>query len=518
MDITVYSLEYISPTKDHPADLDVIDLHDVQDESSDPIPLTGPHYIQGSTNRVVAFSGWQKKTVGVFWHDPRVLVRIVFAANSTQQPERTGLVTIASKYGNDNSNVSYRTGLAKDTWVDNMIWEKIDDDTWHSKPIIASMELRLLDDDKLGSLTMPKIVSEQHKITVRYHRVNRDGYSTDSVFTQNVLVTHKKPFTNSDYPVVYREVIECTCQWAAHLDFSKIEASQWNKTICDTILEKLPESGLKYGVAAWHPTEMLWSSNRGGMCGGWGQLFLYFAASQGIELGICFLAVDWRQPLWPGRDEVAWHAMVIRAGGLNRTDGPTHAVRNFQDAIYNNGKLKLLGSTEQEKRWVFYGAEPYISSDRKAIPQYRDGHVFNLLRSDGKVYLYDACFQVTAQVDADLLTVGCVDKESGKGGLCSANQKIDSVNSYHGRYIAKSGTLIRDEYINRHINYMMGSFKVDNSKYFFEHGNLLEEEKLGLTVEISTIPDKWRPEDGKDTSEVDGLTFRVIFYHMPAGE
>ncbi len=172
---------------------------------------------------------------------------------------------------------------------------------------------------------------------------------------------------------VYYPLMEWTCQWAVGLNDEK--------AICDAIIANLAGSGLRYGVYAHDAREML--LNGGGMCGIWYKLFQQMAQCQGVYLYSRSYRVDWRQ--LPNGEE-HWCAIVIRAGGLNQP-APTHPPSTFHDN--DNGFPIPAGtsvgiSTRTERRYRFWGLPGF----------WYDGHCINFLVHDGRLYLYDPCFNV----------------------------------------------------------------------------------------------------------------------------
>jgi hypothetical protein len=173
---------------------------------------------------------------------------------------------------------------------------------------------------------------------------------------------------------VYRQLMEWTCRWCAGQDDEK--------DICDAILTNLPTSGLQYGVPEYDVRRML--QQRGGMCGGWYQMFQQMAHCQGVFLHRRRFVVHWRaQP----NGETLWCAIVIRSGGLNQPH-PTHGPSEFHD---NDTAFPIAAAvtleTRVERRYRFWG-EPIIASP----DWYGDGHCINFLEHRGRLYLYDACF------------------------------------------------------------------------------------------------------------------------------
>ena len=150
------------------------------------------------------------------------------------------------------------------------------------------------------------------------------------------------------------------------------------KDVCDRIMQQLPATGLKYGVAGWTPRQMLLGN--GGMCGGWYQLFQWMLHSQGILIAKRAFQVDWRS--LPD-SSVAWNAIVVSNGGLNQSAPPV-TPSTFHDVNVFPIPSPATVSTVVASRYRFWGTPG----------GWADGHCVNFAEFDGQLYLYDASFHL----------------------------------------------------------------------------------------------------------------------------
>jgi hypothetical protein len=257
---------------------------------------------------------------------------------------------------------------------------------------------------------------------------------------------------------VYKPLMEWTCQWAAGQDDEK--------AICDAIINNLPSSGLRYGEYASNVKDLL--LKRGGMCGVWYQTFQQMAQCQGVFVYRRRFLVDWRQV---AGGEEHWCAIVIKNGGLKRTT-PTHPASTFHD---HNGAFPIPAGTTvpivpvTEKRYRFWGLPGF----------YYDGHCINFLILQGKLYLYDACFncesvEVQSPLPPDNLAVP-------QGGADLA--------------------AFRAAYLDGAIDFMLGTVRngaaILRSVFVYPPGL---PQANGMTVRTANIP--------QTVAGIDGLTFR----------
>lgn len=259
---------------------------------------------------------------------------------------------------------------------------------------------------------------------------------------------------------VYKEPMLWTSEWASGKDNEK--------DICDTIIQKLYLSGLKYGVGAWDVRSVL--INGGGMCGGWYKMFPHLAHCQGVYVhSRCYL-VDWRT--FPN-NEVNWCAIVIKSAGLNQSQNPSSSTEFHDDnTAYPITTTTPIG-TVTDKRWRFYGRSGGIY----------DGHCINFLVYNEKLYLYDPSF--------------------GTGPF-----EIASFTGFDAPLPPKNFTIVggnqlsnfKSNYLNTAIDYMMGSLLDGNGVFFpcVVYGT------NGITVKTSVIQDNVSFSDGQVR---DGITF-----------
>lgn len=246
---------------------------------------------------------------------------------------------------------------------------------------------------------------------------------------------------------VYKKPMLWTSEWAA--------GKTNEKEICDAIINRLPDSGMKYGVGGWDVRTMLigyLGGPPGGMCGGWYKMFQHMAHCQGVFVHRrCYL----NNPRSIGNNEVKWDAIVIKAGGLNQTS-PTWNPKTFEDV---NSQYPIVPTTPitnvTEKRYVFHGSN--------------DGHCINFLVYQGKPYLYDASFG-TGPFELAPFT--------------GANAPLPP-----GNYTVIGGTELssfKAQYLDTAVDYVEGSLR-DGSGTL--HSYSYSTRQGGLTVKTSIIPD-----------------------------
>lgn len=174
-----------------------------------------------------------------------------------------------------------------------------------------------------------------------------------------------------EVPWTYAKVIEWTCAWAAGLDDEK--------AIVDSIFANLPKSLLQYAVDADDVAEMLRVG--GAYCGVWSRMFQAMAASQGVAVESHGFQVDWRDL----HGMALWCAIVITSPGINRTEPAWDASVHY-DAICADPRWPLRTHSavrrRMERRYLFWGAKGGRA----------DGHAVNILKHDGRYYLYDPSF------------------------------------------------------------------------------------------------------------------------------
>lgn len=255
---------------------------------------------------------------------------------------------------------------------------------------------------------------------------------------------------------VYRQLMEWTCQWAA--------GQNDERAICDAIFHALPASGLQYGVPAHTIRDLL--LNNGGMCQAWYESFQQMAQCQGVFVYRRRFLVDWRDT----GAETHWCAIVVKNPGLGRAT-PSHAASTFHD---HNGVFPIPAGTTvpitpvTEQRYRFWG-----------LPgTWYDGHCINFLDHGGKVYLYDACFNL---------------------GSIVINSPIPAINLA----VAQGGAALapfRAAYLDGAVDHMLGSILngavVFNTVRVFPHGPTFHN---GMTVRTANIP--------QTVGVADGLTF-----------
>lgn len=248
---------------------------------------------------------------------------------------------------------------------------------------------------------------------------------------------------------VYLPLMQWTCEWAA----GRLDAKQ----ICDAMLAALPRSGLRYAEPAWTVRNMLLKG--GGYCGGWYRMFQAMAGAQGIWIERRAYLVNWE--ILP-RARVRWCALVVTDPGLNRSR-PAEAASRFHDADERPVSRTPVQSVRR-RRYRFWGQPGKLA----------DGHCVNFLRFRGRWYLYDASFQTTA------------------GPL--RGFALPRSNPARAVPVGALGSFRRD-YLDRAIDYMLGSLPADGRLYETVHPDPGQPDPLGqhvvngLSVETRIVPD-----------------------------
>lgn len=247
---------------------------------------------------------------------------------------------------------------------------------------------------------------------------------------------------------VYLPVMQWTCEWAAGRGNAK--------EICDAMLAGLPRSGLRYAEPAWTVRDMLLKG--GGYCGGWYRMFQAMASAQGIRVERRAYLVNWEA--LPGA-RVRWCALVVTDPGLNRSR-PAEGASRFHDADERPISRSPVQSVTQ-RRYRFWGQPGKLA----------DGHCVNFLRFRGRWYLYDASFQ------------------SAAGPL--RGFALPRSNPARAVPVGTLGSFRRD-YLDRAIEYMLGSLPGDGRLYKTEHPDPGQPDPLGqrvvngLSVETKVVP------------------------------
>jgi hypothetical protein len=151
-----------------------------------------------------------------------------------------------------------------------------------------------------------------------------------------------------------------------------------DKEVCDRVMQHLPATGLKYGVAGWTPRQMLLGN--GGMCGGWYQMFQMMLHCQGVAVQKRAFLVDWRTL---ADDAVQWNAIVVSGGGLNQPVPPV-TPSDFHDVTTFPIPSPATVTRLTAQRYRFWGSPGGWS----------DGHCVNFVEFEGQLYLYDASFHL----------------------------------------------------------------------------------------------------------------------------
>jgi len=240
----------------------------------------------------------------------------------------------------------------------------------------------------------------------RWHATGRDGHRIPlNASSHEVFTTWRPPGDPANWlnvpvprdprrvqPVahwIYEPVVRWTCTWAAGLDDSR--------AICDAIIGRLRESGLRYGIGAYTVQDVLLAG--GGYCGGFHRMFQAMAGSQGVHVARRAYLVDWRVRV-DGR--ATWCALVVKHPGLNQSR-PVEPASTFHDAAHPPSR-DVRVSRVRQRRYRFWG-----------IPgMHADGHCVCVLRHQGRYYLYDASFMDRA-VALDWRSLPPINLRSSRG-------------------------------------------------------------------------------------------------------
>ncbi len=250
-------------------------------------------------------------------------------------------------------------------------------------------------------------------------------------------------------PWVYVPLMQWTCAWAAGRNDPK--------AICDTILRKLPASGLRYARPAWDVRTMLTAG--GGYCGGWYRMFQAMAGAQGVEVKRRAFMVHWQNE---SRQRARWCAIVVQHAGINR-DAVVEAPSTFHDVRQRPVRGAPVRVTTRA-RYRFWGAPGKVN----------DGHCLNFLRYKGAWHLYDACF---------------LSESVRLPGF-----SLPRSNSTRAVPVGRLGAF-RTRYLDRAVNYMLGSFRNDGKLYRTIHPDPATKQfgkatvTNGLSIRTTLVPD-----------------------------
>lgn len=255
------------------------------------------------------------------------------------------------------------------------------------------------------------------------------------------------PRGQPDVPWVYLPIMQWTCEWGTD--------SGSERELCDALLDGLPRSGLRYAEPAWNVRDMLLKG--GGYCGGFYRMFQALAGAQGVHLERRQLGVDWR--LERGK-QARWCAIVVETAGLNRSK-PAEAASTFHD-VDERPLSRSRVETERMRRYRFWGIPGLVG----------DGHSLNFLQSGGRWYVYDASFQLRAELLGFKLP--------------PANPRRSLAISHQGNF--------KEAYLDKAVNFMLGSLDHEGKLYATEHpnpqgpGSPSSATRNGLSVKTSLVP------------------------------
>ena len=230
------------------------------------------------------------------------------------------------------------------------------------------------------------------------------------------------PRGQPNVPWVYLPIMRWSCDWGAEGESAR--------ELCDALFDALPRTGLHYAVPAWNVRDMLLQG--GGYCGGFYRMFQALAGAQGVHLERRQLGVDWRAGR---RNQARWCAIVVDTAGLNRRK-PAEAASTFHD-VKRRPLSRSRIETERVRRYRFWGIPGLVG----------DGHSLNFLQSDGRWYVYDASFQLRAEL---------------------RGFELPPANPARSLLISKQGNF-KEAYLDRAVNYMLGSLQHDGKLYATEH-------------------------------------------------
>jgi hypothetical protein len=271
------------------------------------------------------------------------------------------------------------------------------------------------------------------------------GSSSHTICTTWKAMDVSKDTTLNDW--VFKMPMLWTSEWAA--------GKNNEKEICDAIINRLADSGMKYGVGGWDVRDMLngyQGGPPGGMCGGWYKMFQHLAHCQGVFV---YRRCYSNNPRPLGNNEVKWDAIVIKAGGLNQSV-PTWYSRKFEDITsqYPIGPTTPI-TVVNEKRYIFHGSN--------------DGHCINFLVYQGKLYLYDPSFG-TGPFELAPFTGADAPLPPGNNTVVGGNE----LSSFKSKYLDTAVDYVEGSLID-------GSGTLHSYDYITQTG--------GLTVRTSIIPD-----------------------------
>lgn len=255
-------------------------------------------------------------------------------------------------------------------------------------------------------------------------------------------------------PWIYLPIVQWACAWAA--------GKKTEKAICDAIIARFHESGLKYAVGYHSVREVL--LHGGGYCGGFYLLFQALAGSQGVPVERRSMLVDWR----PMRGERAmWCAIVVTSPGTN-LKRPAEGTSVFHDADRAPQQRQRVRRIK-ERRYRFWGSPD----------GHHDGHCLNFLQYRARWYLYDLSF-FNHSVPLDW-------------------KRLPTVNLARSVDVARLGNF-RTAYLESAVPFMLGSLDCDGRMYRTSvalvpetlGGPPMTHTDNGLSARTRAIPDRGR--------------------------
>ncbi len=298
------------------------------------------------------------------------------------------------------------------------------------------------------------------------------GDSTHTVYTTGGPLTDTwrwlgipAPPGNTPSPVgqwTYLPIVEWTCEWAAGLS-SPVD-------ICDAIIANVKNTSMEYAVRAWHVGAMILA--KGGYCGGWNKMFQAMAGCQGVAVHRRCFFLEWRVA---DDGDAMWCAVVIAKPGTGRKV-PEEDASEFHDTELPLTPTSIVHDVEQQ-RYRFWSAPPQTEDGRQVEQlNYGGGHCINFLEHDGRLYLYDTCFNDRGVVvdmklpPSDYQNEGYTDgPEVTEGGIRSIS-------------VSEQGDF-KQQYLQNVMEHMMGCLRAGGRQY-----ESVDSSVNGLTVPTRSIP------------------------------
>lgn len=224
----------------------------------------------------------------------------------------------------------------------------------------------------LAAGPLPASVGE-HCLELRWsaRSASRRGEAFEALATtRHTFLITLRPLIS--HGVVYRPLVEWAVRVASGLDD--------DEEIARALIRRLPELGLHYGRPAWDIYAMLVAE--GGMCGGFAQLFTELAGTHGILCEPYLFTLDRVRADGPA---TPWRAIDISSPGLGNEKPTFRFDAALVDSVYPRPRFFGASAPDDDVQWITgHAMYRFVAGD--------DGHCVNLLRSRGRVLLYDPSF------------------------------------------------------------------------------------------------------------------------------